>query len=118
MNLKNTLNYNCCPVVFADVCFCVLSDISGCYALYVSVYVSQRCSKVREWWSGGRRSRLMDIILMGSSSPTIHAIRTGKKVIGDDGPGVSTTTQTHELMNTDTDHHLHWTSELPSLTNK
>lgn len=60
----------------------------------------------------------MDIILMGSSSEAIHAIRTGKRVIGDDGPGVSTTTQTHELMNTDTDHHLHWTSVLLSLKNK
>lgn len=47
------------------------------------VCVSQRCSKDREWWSGGRRGRLMDIILMGSSSTTIHAIRTGKRVSED-----------------------------------
>lgn len=60
----------------------------------------------------------MDIILMGSRSTAIHAIRTGKRVIGDDGPGVSATTQTHELMNTDTDHHLRWTSVLLSLKNK
>lgn len=50
-----------------------------CQAHTVSVCVSQRCSKAWEWWSGGSSGSLMDIILMGSSSTTVLAIRTGKR---------------------------------------
>ncbi len=74
---------------------------SVCYTLCacVCVCVSQRCSKGREWWSGRRKARLMDIILMGSSSTTIRAIRTGKGMNEDWWWWTwSDCTQTAELM--------------------
>lgn len=56
-----------------------VAPVHVCMFCFAYKCVSQRCSKGREWWSGGRKGRLMDIILMGGSSTTIRAIRTGKR---------------------------------------
>lgn len=63
------------------LCCCMLLYMSALCLVYKCV--SQRCSKGREWWSRGRKDRLMAIILMGSSSTTIGAIRTGKRASED-----------------------------------
>lgn len=67
-----------CPCVFVG-CVHICAPLHLYLCLCVYECVSQRCSKGREWWSGGRKGRLMDISLMGGSSTTIWAIRTGKR---------------------------------------
>lgn len=109
----NTMNMYRKTLSCCSACTCSLQASVHVFVLYawpVSVCVSQRCSKDREWWSG----RLMDIILMGSSSTTIRAIRAGKRRSEDWwwwtwSDCYHSDPWTNEHSTYCTDHHLHWT---------